>query len=169
MVKNIVVVGAGGHCRIVLSILRHSENFKVVGIADRSSDTIGEEILGSRIEYTWDDFEDLQKKGVHHAFIAIGDNEERKNLFETLSKIGFKIPTLIHPSALIEKDAVLGTVIKSFKTLGKGIAHQFGHAKKLPGSSGKQVKQRLKHMGQSALTSAKKSKAAAVTFDPSKR
>jgi sugar O-acyltransferase (sialic acid O-acetyltransferase NeuD family) len=108
MVNNVVVVGAGGHSRVLLSILRSYKNFKVIGIADRDSKNIGEEISGTAIKHSWNDFREIYERGTRHAVIALGDNKERKELFTRLSSIGFKIPSIIHPSAIIEKDAVLG-------------------------------------------------------------
>lgn len=108
MADNVIVVGAGGHCRVVLSVLRSSRNFNVIGIADRDSKNIGEEISGSVIKYSWNDFREIYERDARHAVIAIGDNNERKELFSRLSSIGFEIPTIIHPSAIIEKDVVLG-------------------------------------------------------------
>lgn len=108
MVDNIIVFGAGGHSRVVLSILRSCKNFNVIGIADRDSNNIGEEISGSIIEYSWNEFREIYEKDTRHAVIAVGDNNERRELFSRLSGIGFKLPTIIHPSAIIEKDAVLG-------------------------------------------------------------
>lgn len=108
MVNDILIVGAGGFCRVVLSILHSYKNFNVIGIADRDSKNIGEEISGSVIKYSWKNFTEIYEKGTQYAVIAIGDNDERKELFSRLSSLGFEIPTIIHPSAIIEKDAVVG-------------------------------------------------------------
>jgi len=107
MVNNLIVVGAGGHCRVILSVLKYYENFSVMGIADRTSQTKGEKISDCVIQYSWNDFKKIYKNGTRHAAIAIGNNEERKELFLELTDIGFKIPTIIHPASLIEKDAVI--------------------------------------------------------------
>ena len=108
MVNDVLIVGAGGHCRVVLSILHSYKNFNVIGIADRDSLNFGEEISGSVIKYSWKNFTEIYEKGTQYAVIAIGDNDERKELFSRLSSLGFEIPTIIHPSAIIEKDAVVG-------------------------------------------------------------
>lgn len=108
MVDDVVVVGAGGHSRVVLSILRSYENFNVTGIADREAKTIGEMISGYAVQYTWNDFTEIYERGTKHAVIAVGDNAERRGLFSQLLNLGFRIPTIIHPTAIIEKDAVLG-------------------------------------------------------------
>lgn len=107
MVKPIIVVGAGGHCRVVLSILAYYKEFRVVGIADRNLDYKGEKICGSIIQYSWHDFIKLYQRNIRHAVIAVGNNKERKDLYSRLKKIGFKIPSIVHPTALIEKNATL--------------------------------------------------------------
>jgi UDP-perosamine 4-acetyltransferase len=107
MVENIIVVGAGGHCKVILSVLRYYKKYSVIGIADRDSSSKGEEISGSIIKFSWNDFKEIYDNGTKYAAIAIGDNKERKELFKELSSIGFKIPTVIHPTALIEKDSLI--------------------------------------------------------------
>ncbi len=108
MVNNIVVIGSGGHCKVILSILRYYKEHSVVGIADRDSSRKGEKISGSIIKFSWNDFKEIYDNGTKYAAIAIGDNKERKELFENLSSIGFDMPTVMHPTALIEKDALIG-------------------------------------------------------------
>ena len=108
MAKKIIIIGAGGHCRTVISILRYYKDFKISAIADRDDSTLGEKIDGVTIEYSWKDIAKIYKNGIHYAAIAIGDNRERENLFKALSEKGFTVPTLVHPSALIEKNAVVG-------------------------------------------------------------
>ena len=82
MTSDILVVGAGGHCRVVLSILFHYKEFNIIGIADRNNESIGEEILGIKVKYSWNDFSKLYNKGVNNAVLAVGDNVERKKLFQ---------------------------------------------------------------------------------------
>jgi sugar O-acyltransferase (sialic acid O-acetyltransferase NeuD family) len=108
MVEKILVVGAGGHSRTVLSILCYYKQFKVIGIADRDKRNIGEKILQSEIKYSWDDFKVIRKKGVRFAAVAVGDNKERKELSRKLVNAGFGLPVFVHPTAILEKDAVLG-------------------------------------------------------------
>ncbi len=108
MRNDILVVGAGGHCRVVLSILSHYKELNVVGIADKNSKSLGEEILGIQVQYTWDDFQAVYDEGVPNAVLAVGSNKKRKHLFNELTEIGYSIKTLIDPSALIDKGAIIG-------------------------------------------------------------
>ncbi|MBH30542.1 MAG: hypothetical protein CMG71_00955 [Candidatus Marinimicrobia bacterium] len=109
MKNNILVVGAGGHCRVVLSIISHYKSLDVVGIADRKKGNTSEQILGTEVKYSWDDFQTVYDQGVAQAAIAVGDNEERKNLMIRLKEIGFTIKSLIHPTALIDNSVKIGS------------------------------------------------------------
>jgi len=104
MKNDIVIFGAGGHCRVVLSMLSYYEEFKVIGIADRCRENIGQEIAGGVIKYAWNDFDEIYRRGTRHAVIAVGDNRERKALFLTLKDAGFNVPTIIHPTAFVENN-----------------------------------------------------------------
>ena len=93
---------------MVLSILSHYKELNIVGIADRNSKNLGEEVLGTQVKYTWDDFQAVYDEGVPNAVLAVGGNKERKHLFNELTEIGYTIKTLVDPSALINKDAKIG-------------------------------------------------------------
>lgn len=108
MKNDILVVGAGGHCRVVLSILNHYKEFNVIGIADRDNKNFGEEILGAQVQYTWDDVQAVYDEGISNSVLAVGDNKERQLLFAKLTEIGYTIKTLIHPSALVDNNVKIG-------------------------------------------------------------
>jgi|TARA_Y100000310_G_scaffold343838_1_gene453393 UDP-perosamine 4-acetyltransferase len=108
MKNDILVVGAGGHCRTVLSIISHYRDLNVVGIADRDKENVGEKILDHEVKYSWEDFQDVYEEGVSYAAIAVGDNKERNNLFTQLEGMGFIMKTLIHPSASIDDTVTIG-------------------------------------------------------------
>ena len=108
MVKKSIIVGAGGHCRVILSILKFYNDYEAVGIADRNNHFFGEIINDLSIKYTWNDFVSIKEKGIDYAFIAVGSNDERISLYKKLKAIEFRIPNLIHPTALLETDIKLG-------------------------------------------------------------
>jgi len=108
MKKKLVVVGAGGHARAVLSILSYSD-YNIIGIADKTKYAFGEKIDEIKISYTWEELPSLYNDGVKYAAIAIGDNKQRRFLFTKLKKIGFELPNIIHPTVFIEKNAIIGS------------------------------------------------------------
>lgn len=57
------------------------------------------------------------------AFVAVGDENTRRDLTCKLNQIGFIIPTLIHPTAFISKETEIGvgTVIYPRVTIATGV------------------------------------------------
>lgn len=104
---KIVIVGAGGHARTVMSILRCYPEIEVNCFVDKESRFEGETISGIPVE----DFSilpDILPKGVDSAIIAIGDNFRRERYFAQLRDMGFKMINAIHPSATIDNNTTIG-------------------------------------------------------------
>ena len=125
--KNLLIVGAGGHGRIVADSAIAGGRYKQIGFLDDRLDTLKlpgtQSILGpvsaaSRFlgEY-------------HSAFVAIGDNPLRLELICKLSKLGFELPTIINPTAYVGSDVTIGmgsvllanTVVNTGSVLGVGV------------------------------------------------
>ena len=112
--KKIVLIGGGGHCKVVISILKKLDNLEIVGIADNYK--IGSLISGVKVIGTDDDLKDIYKSGVHNALITVGsikNNTKRYKLFNMAKEIGYKFPVIISPEAIIDKSVRIdeGTVI----------------------------------------------------------
>jgi UDP-perosamine 4-acetyltransferase len=108
MNKNIVIVGTGGHARVVASLLQNMGGYKIVGCVDRKAPNLREKISGVPVIGTWSQLESIFDRGVPYAALAIGDNRTRMKAFLQLKKWGYKLPILIHPTANVEKNASLG-------------------------------------------------------------
>lgn len=99
---KIILIGAGGHCKVIIDIIKSTRNFKIVGITD--ANTQEEQILGVPIIGNDDILEDLYYQGVKNAFVCIGALNNiaiRDKIYYNLKKIGFKIPKLIHKDAIV--------------------------------------------------------------------
>ncbi|MDP2939777.1 MAG: acetyltransferase [Candidatus Omnitrophota bacterium] len=108
--KKIILLGGGGHCKVVIEAILSQKKFKIAGIIDKKKN-IGKKILGFSIIGEDNDVEDYFKKGVKNCFIAvgsIGNTNLRINLFNLAKNFGFKFPNVIHPGALISKFAKVG-------------------------------------------------------------
>lgn len=103
--KPFAVYGAGGHSRVVAAILRALE-LTVYGYYDDAF-TGSEMILGSPVRGLFADI-DQARPACANAALALGDNQKRMQAFERLDELGFTLPSLVHPSALIEPDADVG-------------------------------------------------------------
>ena len=105
---KLLILGAGGHARTVISILKSLDQWEMVGILDREEKAGNEIIGGIPVLGSWENLMEFKSKGISNAVVAVGDNFERRQLFELLVESGFSIPTLVHPEAFVDKSAALG-------------------------------------------------------------
>jgi len=107
---EIVIIGAGGHAQVVADSLllatsqQRSQN-QVIGFLDDDISLHGTylfnlPVLGS--------VEDLLQISYDALAIGIGSNKIRFNLFNKFVMAGEQIPTIIHPSAIIAPDVMIG-------------------------------------------------------------
>ncbi len=101
---NVVVLGAGGHAKVVIEALRAAGRYHVVGcIAPAGSIVLDVPVLGSD-----DMLPELRARGLGHAIVAMGSNDRRLALGERLLAMGFDLATAIHPAANISPSARIG-------------------------------------------------------------
>jgi UDP-perosamine 4-acetyltransferase len=105
MAEDLVIIGGGGHCRVVLDVAS-AAGFNVIGILDPhpEAETVGRvSVLGG------DDLApELLGRGVRLAFVALGGNDLRRRICLRLRGIGFALPCLVHPTASISPTAEIG-------------------------------------------------------------
>ena len=109
--NEVVVLGAGGHCRALIGLLE-LKGFVVVGILDDTFDCQKEELI---FEYPLIGNSSIADKYSREAKIvlAVGNNLLRKKYFEEWSKYVW-MENIVHPSAIVEKRAVLGNANQIF-------------------------------------------------------
>lgn len=109
-VRNIGVVGASGHAKVVIDIIEKQGCFSIVGLIDRFC-AVGEETFGYRVIGMEDDLPKLCKQFDFDALIvAIGDNFTRRDVVQRIEAIlpGLEYVSAIHPSASVGKGASIG-------------------------------------------------------------
>ena len=108
MRKKVVIIGAGGHAKVIVDILRKDPDIELKGCTDRRSGgfVLNVPVLG-------DDaiLPNLYRQGIHHAFIALGNNAVRHKAYQEALELGFQFVNAISPFACISDSAVLGTGI----------------------------------------------------------
>ena len=110
MKKDIVLMGGGGHCKVIIDAIRKAGQFSIYGIVDPIL-SAGETVLDVKVLGPDSIMAELSAKGIKYAFISvgsIGNCETRKKIDAALRGAGFKLPVLIHPNAIIAKDVNLG-------------------------------------------------------------
>jgi len=104
-----VILGCGGHGRVVLDILRQAGDVELAGFVDSNRDLTGRHIDGLEVLGTPDDLPRLRNElGITQAIVAVGYNGVRRNFAEQLTVQGFEMISAIHPSANIASTATIG-------------------------------------------------------------
>lgn len=125
--ENIVLVGFGGHARSVADSIENDGKFHIVGYTDlqESFPNNGYKYLG-----TDDKLQEIYDSGTHNAVITlgqIGKADSRRRLYTLLKQIGYELPAIIDPSAILASNVSIGegtfigknTVINSNSQIGK--------------------------------------------------
>jgi len=107
--KEIILIGGGGHSKSVIDVIEQEGQFKIVGIIDNAelfeNNILGYPIIGNDL-----DLEDLAKK-YPYALVTIGQIKSpkpRKKLFDLAKKAGFILPSIVSPLAYVSKHAFIG-------------------------------------------------------------
>ena len=108
---RVIGLGAGGHAKVVIEILRLIGGYELAGLLDPKQELWGTEVLG--VPVLGDDslLPELYNQGVHHAFIGLGttgDTQPRRQLYEKARRQGFQIVHAIHPQAVIAPSVEIG-------------------------------------------------------------
>jgi len=108
MNEPIVIVGAGGHARVVLDVLR-CLGWRVAGVLapdhDPGSDWNGLEVLG---DDGWLDSTEVAEFGYALGIGAVpGRMALRQRMFALLRQRGLRLPALVHPGAIVSSAAQL--------------------------------------------------------------
>ncbi|RMF77121.1 MAG: acetyltransferase [Planctomycetota bacterium] len=106
---RILILGAGGHGRVVLDILLHGGDREVVGFLDNNAEIHGRRVDGVPVLGGIDSLEKIAvRERVDGVIIAIGDNGVRRGLARTVQRLGIELITAVHPTAAIAHNASLG-------------------------------------------------------------
>lgn len=100
--KRVVVIGAGGHAKVVVSTLQAC-GIDIDAVFDDGPRAWGSDILGVPVRGSLDMLDELD--GVVSGVIAIGDNAVRERLDRRLDIDWLKV---VHPQAVVHPSAQLG-------------------------------------------------------------
>lgn len=106
--QPIVVIGGGGHAKVLLHMLSRLEQFRVLGYVDpRNQGTVlGYPRLGGD-----DALPVLAEQAGIGAVIGVGKvkaGRERLAMAERLKALGFALPAIVAPTAMIAREVALG-------------------------------------------------------------
>ncbi|HOI25739.1 MAG TPA: acetyltransferase [Caldisericia bacterium] len=126
---KIVLVGGGGHCKVVISVLKKLEAYEIVGISDLL-ESMGTSLLDIEIKFTDQNLKELFNSGIQYALVTLGSigvSEKRKELYCMLKDIGFVIPSIVSNEAIVDESVLIdegsvvmpGAIINACTEIGK--------------------------------------------------
>ena len=118
--NRIVLFGAGGHARSVISALHAAGKWRIaVVLEDAGGDAVktvlGHQVLGDRSRLA-----ELRQAGIDKGFVAIGDNRARGRIADALLEAGYSLVRVIHPTAVCMTDASIaaGSFVHALAVVG---------------------------------------------------
>lgn len=124
--QPIFIVGAGGHSKVVTDAIDAHSEWNIIAYLDENSkaNTFLEKPVFTNLDELKQKFPTLSA-----GFVAIGNNQIRKQWQITLKKNAFKIPWFSHPSAQISPSATIGpgtliaagVILSASATVGEGV------------------------------------------------
>jgi UDP-perosamine 4-acetyltransferase len=106
---EIVVIGAGGHARVVLEILRAAGGHRCVGLLDQDPALEGSVVDGIKVLGLPNQLHRLRQQNVRGVAIAVGENRARLSYVELVRQHGMELVTLVHPAAVVASTAKIGS------------------------------------------------------------
>ena len=103
---RLVLIGAGGHAKVVLEAVRAAGLGEVVGLVDPAPGA--PPVLGAPVLGGDEMLPRLRAEGVQAAVVALGGNALRERVGLRLRQMGFALPAVVHPSALVSPSARVG-------------------------------------------------------------
>jgi sugar O-acyltransferase (sialic acid O-acetyltransferase NeuD family) len=102
----LLLLGAGGHGRAVLELLRDAGLPEPAGVLDDDPDSAG--LPGIPLLGPLAMAGSLRRQGLAAAHVALGRNARRAALGAWLRTLGYALPVLRHPSAIVAGTARIG-------------------------------------------------------------
>ena len=107
--KQILLIGAGGHCKACIDVIEQIGEWQIAGVIDRADSGV-KDVLGYPVIGCDDDLVELRKQ-YDYAFVTVGQvrsAELKIKLFNQLKSLDFKQPGLVSPLAYVSKHAQIG-------------------------------------------------------------
>ena len=105
---DIVIIGAGGHGKVVLDILHLANQVNPVGFIDADPALAGTMICGLPVLGAINMLPKLRGQKIKAAIVAIGDNRIRPSYAKMVQEAGLDLINAIHPAAFVSPTATLG-------------------------------------------------------------
>ncbi len=121
--KDIVLVGGGGHCRSCIDLLEQQAEYRIAGIVD-VTEKKGEQVLGYDIFAEDAEIPSLVLR-FKNFLITIGQIKSaglRKKSFASICELGGMLPCIVSPLAYVSPHAEIGkgSIVLPYAVVGPG-------------------------------------------------
>lgn len=109
MRKKIVILGAGGHAKVIAEFI-DKEKYDLIGFLDKDESCLGKLING--IPILGDDSNPMKwkEKGVSGCVIGlghVGNCKVRNKVYHNYLQAGYEMLTVVHPNSIVSPSAIL--------------------------------------------------------------
>lgn len=108
--ERILILGMGGHAKSIVDSIERENKYEIAGyVINASEDSACVEkypVLGCD-----DNLQELFLSGIHNAVVGVGflgDGDLRNQLYRKLKDIGYELPAICDPSAIIASGVSIG-------------------------------------------------------------
>jgi UDP-perosamine 4-acetyltransferase len=108
MIDDVVIIGAGGHGKVVLDILTAEGKYRPVGFVDNNPSLLDSYVCGLPVLGPINALPRLKRQRIRHAIVAIGDNRQRLSQLPEIDAAGITLVNAVHPTAFVSPRATLG-------------------------------------------------------------
>ena len=108
---RVVVLGSGGHARVLLDCLLLCADSEIIGLLDADLSLVGSFVYKVPVLGSDELLGELVRRGATHFVVGLGgagDNEPRRRLFDAGIAVGLRPHAVRHPSAVISPRAQVG-------------------------------------------------------------
>ncbi|QDT03505.1 Putative acetyltransferase EpsM [Rubripirellula lacrimiformis] len=109
MIKDIALIGSGGHCTACIDVIGQTAEYRIAAITAAAND-VGGTVAGHPITHTDDQIPNLVDDGLTF-LVAVGQIRTaatRKRLFQLVASAGGRCATIVSPWAYVAGDTTIG-------------------------------------------------------------
>jgi UDP-perosamine 4-acetyltransferase len=106
MKPEVVIVGSGGHAKVIIDLIRGNREYEIVGctgVVPGQNNVLGVPVLGDDTVLN-----ELFARGIRKAFVALGDNRLRCDAAARVVGMGFELIDVISAFSCVSPNATLG-------------------------------------------------------------
>jgi len=108
--KKMMILCGGGHAKCVIDAIQLGGKYSPCCVLDLK-ERVGKKVLGIKITGSDSELAAHYRQGIKLCFLALGstgDPSRRIALWKQAVKVGFDLPAIIHPSAVVSAHAEIG-------------------------------------------------------------